>query len=232
MQYSSLNELDRNMDIPKISNNAFFPIVNNMHTIYDNIFDNLSRTIPQYPAVVGCMAWLTDFDILDLLKGKVYGIVVQKEEFLRSQNTRRDQILREKYINTMPNGEFLNLTDMHAQHYRIRKIREPIIVTSIRCLGYGMDENSSGFRPFMHNKFLIFGEMTGSFHHNAPPYFEPIAVWTGSLNITNNGRKNMENVTFIQDPTVAKNYYNQWGDIFLLSEQLNWIDEQPSPTIL
>lgn len=38
---------------------------------FENIKKVLIGYINKYPCVIGCMAWLTDFDVLDALAGKV-----------------------------------------------------------------------------------------------------------------------------------------------------------------
>jgi len=43
----------------------------------------LIKQVSRYSSMVGCVAWLTSFPILEAMEGKWVSIVVQKEDFLR-----------------------------------------------------------------------------------------------------------------------------------------------------
>ena len=58
-----------------------------------------------YQHVVGCVAWLTDYDILDALaKMDAVSIIVQKEDGLRPDGKTTMKVLRPKY-ETFPGTE-------------------------------------------------------------------------------------------------------------------------------
>ena len=197
---------------------------------FSNLEGHLISHIRSADIVVGCIAWLTSSTILKAL-GKVPGgvsIIVQKEEFLRpdldsdSNASWREQ-LRSLYeavpsLNCWP--ETLNIVS--AALYDDNTIK------SIRCAGMSNPRRLA--QPRMHHKFLVFcrdsGSSAGAVQNRAAPNWPvPYAVWTGSFNLTANGRHSLENAVFLEAPTIAKRYYDEWQSVAWISEPLDWNSE-------
>lgn len=175
----------------------------------------LIEKIKDASEVFGCVAWLTDPDILTALEPKTVQIVIQKEDFLRPDTEQGDmgfaKALRIRY-EKLSSG-----LDLHDISSLIKHCHEDESVDSIRCMGnVNLDKNPS--HPRMHNKFLVFCKRD-----------KPYAVWTGSFNFTKCSTMSMENAVYIEDMAIAKRYYDEWFRIFMLSEKLNWKKEWCRP---
>jgi phosphatidylserine/phosphatidylglycerophosphate/cardiolipin synthase-like enzyme len=73
----------------------------------------------------------------------------------------------------------------------------------------------------MHNKFLIFSDKP--IPSNAcTDDFDFSTVWTGSYNVTRNATYSLENSVVMRSKEVAAAYYEEYCQIFLLSEKLDW----------
>ena len=77
---------------------------------------------------------------------------------------------------------------------------------AIRTLGYCNRKS----QPLFHHKFLVFCDEEGIAY----------AVWISSMNGTNNGERSRDSGMFINDPTIALLYYQEWEQLFQNSEQL------------
>ena len=62
-----------------------------VEVVFRNHKERLLRLLQNYSRVFGCIAWLTDFEILDSLRDKQVSIVVQKEDLLRPDFTAEQQ---------------------------------------------------------------------------------------------------------------------------------------------
>lgn len=186
--------------------------------------------------ILGCVAWLTDFNILDAMKNKSCGILIQKEDFLRPDKpdipNDWKNILRTKYENT-------TLADIHTQFcFRFEfesKLDDTMGCTKksrmgeIRCSGHNPKYNLNQkhyTKPLMHNKFLVLGEMKDFCGYTA---FIPKEVWTGSFNMSSNANHSLENVVLIKNEEVAIAYTKEWANLYLDSESLDWKSEWHKP---
>lgn len=205
-----------------------FDNVSRVEAHFRNIEEKIISKIKKADAVVGCVAWLTSFRILNALAQRRYGtsIVVQKEDFLRPDINDTDStkfLLREKY-------EKLNPIPEYSYGYHQRKSNwlenpdDERIDISVRCVGYGRSEKRS--IPRMHHKFLVFIE-SGEDYFSPKPY----AVWTGSYNMSNNAKLSMENGVYIESEDVARVFFNEWHNALMISEALDWSSSDPEPTI-
>ena len=222
--------------------------VHNVQVVFRNHKEVLIELIARYRIVLGCVAWLTDYDVLDALAQKnVVQIIVQKEDFLRPDSgqlsdTKFHKKLREKY-EALPSvyawhefgGVFSRLSptsDMENHQ-----------VDAVRCMGNHNRDKKSAF-PRMHHKFLIFTNGSNDLIPlGSPPgdphtyYQEAIkvsistdaCVWTGSYNITHNATKSLENVVVLHCPKIAEAFYHEWSQIAVLSESLDWDDAWCAP---
>lgn len=197
----------------------------------------LIRRIKEAEAVIGCIAWLTDPAILDALSScSAVSILVQKEDFLRpdgsdaSLNTFRDR-LTSQYRKLKPlDWQSLGGTHVADLLYGVCEHRFEIIDSAIRCVGNHNTDRSPAF-PRMHNKFLVFGRLipTGEEYDDVdfkPDHrtqrFESTGIWTGSCNFSSNAGRSFENAVYIEDQAVQNAFRDEWAQIMMFSEPLNW----------
>lgn len=174
----------------------------------------LIEEIVKYPIIIGCVAWLTDRDVLAALATRDgVSIIVQKEDFLRPDKNGSASEIRRMYEKIKPvwRAEIEN-----TAMYSSSSCDE---LCGVRCAGNHNSNRSPAF-PRMHNKFLVFCEAgTGSVGIET---HSPKKVWTGSYNISDNATRSWENVVLIESVRVAKAYAAEYGQIFGLSEPLDW----------
>lgn len=197
--------------------------------------------IQQADVVLGCVAWLTSFEVLKALQVKKgVSIIVQKEDFLRpdfnvSENDDYENWLfelKKLYQAVYPRltrrdiGQ--TLAQMRDRAYRSlaeEKAREWNIedgMDAIRCVGVSSQSNARSL-PRMHNKFLIFAQWDGRGE------VEPYAVWTGSYNLSANAKKSFENALVLRDKSLVDAYFSEYLQIACLSEPLDWKSEVANP---
>jgi len=194
----------------------------NISVYFKDLEGKLINHIDEADVVVGCVAWLTNFKILDHLAKKQVSIIVQKEDFLRPDNildtSTFKKILMEKYNN------------LHMDIYRYNLIGCVSMCSypdmqPVRCMGNHNSDKSPAF-PRMHNKFVIFCK-TGVIADDGSEYddnigLSPYAVWTGSYNFSKNSGNSLENALYITDQEVVNAYFLEYMQIATLSEQLDW----------
>ncbi len=139
----NLNELvvdsDGSTDDWKYSNNN----VSNGSTevFFRNIKSHLYRKMFDAYAIMGCVAWLTDFDILDPMGVPRGGVqmIVQKEDFLRPDigphKENWKDLLRIRYNNLRPTG--LHMMAITGEGVSVGGDASP---EAVRCVG---NHNSS-----------------------------------------------------------------------------------------
>lgn len=195
-----------------------------------NLKKHLIEKIKGGSSIMGCVAWLTDPDILDALAEKNVQIVVQKEDFLRPDITQSTEslavTLNSRYQRLKSGIHKEDISGMISYGY---SINEPL--DAVRCMGNNnIDKNPA--HPRMHNKFIVFVNQNDTYDDDTDQCtttFVPYAVWTGSFNFTECATMSMENALYIEDEVIAKRYYDEWFRIFMLSEPLNWESEWSAP---
>lgn len=213
---------DRNFTDNSVASNSGVTVY------FRGIEEKLLQHIKESDAVFGAVAWLTSFPILDALaRLNNVSIVVQKEDFLRpdvdsSYNFKK--ILHKKY-----KALKCNLT-----RYSFSNILSSISVSSdpsidpIRCVGNHNSEKKPAF-PRMHNKFLIFAKVEEGAQKDSIETITPYAVWTGSFNLTKNATMSLENALFITDSKIVNAYFEEYGQIAAMSEELDWKSDWAAP---
>lgn len=198
-------------------------ITDNINVYFRNLDKILIHHIEQSDAIFGCVAWLTHPDILNALSKKQTSIIVQKEDFLRPDGdiTSFKTYLRNMYNNLKCDLYRFEIDNMI--HYLSQNSCN-ISIDPIRCVG-NHNSNKTPTFPRMHNKFIVFCKIINSDKKLIKPY----SVWTGSFNFTKNSNNSFENAVYIKNEDVVKRYYNEYGQIFSLSEQLDWEREWISP---
>lgn len=210
-----------------------------VNVYFREIKRHLMSKISEAVLIVGCVAWITDHDILDaLIEVGNCQLVIQKEDFLRpdiDSSSGFGTELKDKYecihfygyknamLGIIP---FLNISK--SWHY-----------VGVRCVG-GVNRDKKPAFPRNHNKFLVFCKTTSgecscprgiTCKENHVIYY-PYAVWTGSFNFTRNATCSFENAIYIKSPKIAQAYFNEYSQIFALSEPLDWDSEWMSPEYL
>lgn len=172
--------------------------------------------------VVGCVAWLTSFPILDALATKhTVQIVMQAEDYLRadgsgSSRARFVQDLKGKYgklkckIRSICGLDLDTTTPPGIDAITTRgEWRMPPISIYVP-----EEPKKDRSHPKMHNKFLVFLDDN----------WKPVSVWTGSFNMAHCSTNSLENGLFIEDVELAQRYYEEWLCITLLSHSLEDVE--------
>lgn len=119
--------------------------------VFRNIRTRLIQEIKQSHAVLGCVAWLTDLDILSAFENTQTCLVVQKEDFLRPdlglENKQWKEKLRESYDKLKCNFERYALPGIASS---LSTGGDPL-VHAIRCVG----NHNSKCLAFFSSDFLI-----------------------------------------------------------------------------
>ncbi len=173
---------------------------------FRNIKERIIKEINESELVAGCVAWLTNKDILEAMKGKT-NIVVQKEDFLRPDNYKKNEL--HTYYEKIKSGLcFQELTNFKFSYCGMSECE------GVRCFGNHNSNKSPAF-PRMHHKFIVLYKINGI-------KIIPQKVITGSFNFTHNAENSLENIIIINNKKIAEKYYNEFSQIMCLSEPLNW----------
>jgi hypothetical protein len=209
-----------------------------VHAYFDKIEDRLVGAIQCAPAVVGCVAWLTNHHILDALSDCLaVSIVIQKEEFYRRAGSDRAEgpgSLRHRYdrLPSKLNRFYENIGILTGMEPLFKPGRaDAARIEAVRCVG-GFNRQGSASFPRMHHKFIVLCHLdardpacVGSGLSQLIPY----EVWTGSFNFTANATRSFENVVRMHEPTLAAAYALEWSNLAAISEPLDWSSDDPSP---
>lgn len=176
--------------------------------------------------VLGCVAWLTDREVLEALANCHHvSIVVQKENFLRPDiGGRQAQSLRAAYAR-LPSP--LQRYSLPGGVSELNYAGDPSI-DPVRCVGNQNREKRPAW-PRMHNKFLIFCDQVLNQDECQVPTVVPRRVWTGSYNISNNAASSWENAVLINNTEIADAYAREFAQILAFSEQLDWTSDWIAP---
>lgn len=214
---------------------ATFAELKNVRVIFRNLKPSLIQILNKWSAVIGCVAWMTDFDVLDAMKAKSLGLLIQKEDFLRPEldknlgDKRWISTLRGKYDRMSAYGiHYRSTYDFIYLHFNT-VIGSIEIATGREALGetlcFGIPGRDHLSRPNMHDKFLVFGvveEVVVDDEGYTRSEFKPKAVWTGSFNLSKNASRSIDNAVYIEDERIAQVYYNEWAGLYLYGERLDW----------
>lgn len=209
-----------------------------VHAIFRDLDKELIKLIREFKdgAIFGCIAWLTHEPVLRALTAcKNVQIIVQKEDFLKPDTGFKDNWKRN--LHALYKQIKFSMCRFELQHgvKDLSYCGDPT-VEGIRCVGNHNKAKSPAF-PRMHNKFLVFCkteefvrfEDTGQMGTT----YTPVAVWTGSYNISNNATNSFENAIVLKDYTgqsqIIEAYLKEHHQILALSEQLDWETAWCSP---
>lgn len=149
---------------------------------------HLVRHIKNADAVVGCVAWLSSFAIIDALAGLPCGCSIV---------THRDRKLNSR----------AKLTDRLIGLRPLSPFRGIICKNAIEQLDAAEDDDGS--RSMLHHKFVVFMSIdeTGT-------KLSPKVVWCGSANFTNNAGRGLESALVVVDETTAKAFTDEWEAVY------------------
>lgn len=181
-------------------------------THFGDLRPALLKFIAGSDAIVGCVAWVSGSDIIDLLSQRPVALIVNKEPFLKP-NGRASAARQRENLTRLVGG--LRRRDFPAPLSRMYQSRSDII-DPVRCVGHtGARVQNS---PLMHHKFAV--RLTNG---------KPTAVWTGSFNWTANASSSIENAIEIHDPKVAEDYLKEFARVASLSEPLDYLSSSSKP---
>ena len=203
------------IDFNHMRNNTTKKLSGNIQPYFSKIEDELIAHIAKATYVIGCVAWLTNNNIIDQLeKLKGVKIIVSKEEFISSKM----QISKRYYYRNLRNS-YDKLPDLFESvchcckknmvncPFFIKKIGKVDNIKNGGILTCGIVNNYSK----MHHKFLIFFDK-----------FEPIGVWTGSYNLSNTSNYSLENALYITDSDVINAYLTEFWTVYEYAENYDW----------
>lgn len=127
---------------------------------FKNIKASLIKYIKEADHIRGCVAWLTDLEIIDQLSKRHCQIVIQKEDFLRpdiATDKNWTTTLRKAYAKL---GDW-DKNDLHDEHSI--SYNDPNYTESIRCVG-NHNADKTPAHPRMHHKFIVFCGMESKIH--------------------------------------------------------------------
>jgi len=197
--------------------------------IFRNVKQELITFINNSEVILGCIAWLTDSEILNSLSATDTCIVVQKEDFLRPETDYQNnwkETLHSHYSKLKFYFDRYSLPGIAAN---LSVCSDPS-VDPIRCVGNHNSDKKSAF-PRMHNKFLVrckIGDFLDASEHHE---LIPTAIWTGSFNFSKTAGNSFENAIIIENETIANAYANEFAQIFALSEPLDWSSKWVEPEL-
>lgn len=201
-----------------------------VRVFFKNLEDHLIEYIREADIVVGCVAWLTSPRILRALsKLKGVSIVVQKEDFLRPDSDPGDNW--RKWLNDaydkLPMGPW-RYSYSGTVVSSLSTAVDPNVFP-IRCVGKHNSQKDSAF-PRSHHKFVVFCKFQEEKQYGfLDDKITPYAVWTGSFNFSKTASASFENGVVITDTKIVQAYYKEWGQVFALSEPLDWESEWVAP---
>lgn len=191
---------------------------NKIKVYFRNIEEKLIEHINEYDIIVGCVAWAGSGLILDALAKKEVTLLIQKEDFLRpdSKSKQWTKYLRGKYDNLK--NDFTKF-DFKGTVLPYLSVCSYIEMQPVRCVGNHNSEKEPQ-NPRMHNKFIVFCKSKRESETNRT--IIPCAVWTGSFNFTKTAGRSLENALYITDKKIAQAYLCEFGNIYAISEELDW----------
>jgi phosphatidylserine/phosphatidylglycerophosphate/cardiolipin synthase-like enzyme len=165
--------------------------------------------IDKSDVVVGCVAWLSNYRILQALARKRVSIVVD-DPLRHSLSDGKATFLKKSYARMSRMNKFW--FHPHLFNY---DVDGPVYYAAVRM------REMPAFN-LMHHKFLVRCAWAPAC---APFYVQPSAVLTGSYNFTLAARSNEENVVVVTDLDIVQRFYAEWERQFRGSTNIKW--EEP-----
>jgi hypothetical protein len=198
---------------------------------FDNLENVVCDEIKASTVAVGCLAWLTNQNILKALAEKErVGIAIQKEDFLRPDSGSWSAKKLHDLYTQLPAGPGSWVLD----EFRWGGLLDDLStggewrLDPVRWAGEFNNAKSPAF-PRMHHKFLVLCKLCAAelsfdedegWVNDQPDSVIPYRVLTGSFNYTANACYSMENIIAIDDPKVVEGYYREWQRVYLAAERI------------
>jgi phosphatidylserine/phosphatidylglycerophosphate/cardiolipin synthase-like enzyme len=181
---------------------------------FTGITDRLLDFIRGSDAIVGCVAWVTNRDVIAALAERPVSLIVNKEYALRSTDRKVHSQRQRQNLSELHGG--LRRQDLPSP---LRDIPSgPDSIEPVRCVGH-ITRGNTGNTPLMHSKFIVRLQRG-----------KPVAVWTGSFNFTVNAASNIENAVEIHDKAIAAAYLDEFARVAALSEPLEFKAGKADPS--
>lgn len=235
MSNTNLHNLNINIDgnrpqsLEDFSTKINSPHFDTVEVLFRNQEQRLLEIIKSYEkgAIFGCVAWLTSTPILKALANcENVQIIVQKEDFLRPDidTNNIDKWKKELWQHYKDVTCNLNRFQFNEPIGNLSVCADPT-VEGIRCVGNHNFEKKPAF-PRAHHKFLVFCTIEND-------NYKPVALWTGSFNLTKNATQSFENVLYFTDMSgeneIINSFLKEHHQVFAISEQLNWENDWTTP---
>lgn len=185
-----------------------------VRTHFGRLQDPLVEFIAHSEVLVGCVAWITNRQVLEALAQRRVALVVQKEDWWKKPDA-RGVALRSRYAALR--GD-IPTSALPAPLSRRRHLLSPI-----SCLGYGATHQGrpgGATPPLMHHKFLV--RCSAQTSPGGQTLLLPSAVWTGSFNFSGNADDSFENAVEIHDPGTAASFLSEFALVASLAESMDW----------
>lgn len=186
-------------------------------------------------AVVGCVAWLTDLEVLDELAKIDGALVVQKEDFLRPDLGAKGDDWKDRLRQRYDNIDNPWMRWWFPEPLRSMSTLRLSGIDGVRCVGNHNSERKAA-SPRMHHKFLVRlrptvipGHVVQGLEMADSIALEAESVWTGSFNFTRNAGFSFENAVVIHDAAIAHSYFEEFSRVASLSEPLDWTSRWVEP---
>lgn len=207
-------------DFSTIGNNA------EIEVYFKNIEKTIISKIKKYKYVIGCIAWLTNENILKELSKKTNVlIVVQEEDFLRPDtNFDGNKLKWKNKIKKLYKKLEKGLID--SMFWGVNYAQMDTIESGVIRFGLINEKKIPAF-PRMHNKFILCYndlEYNEKYELNVDEeqYVFDGEVLSGSYNYTENSNNSLENILCIKDSKIINAYFKQFVEILTMSMPLDW----------
>lgn len=205
---------------------------------FDDFPAHFAECCKNATAIVGCIAWINDDNILEMLasrfKNNVQLVLNKEREFLKNEMNYARRFPMLSFLGKMGKLDMTRLRmeknstwsplalppSSCANGTEDKKAAiDSMQVEALRCMGVvaPMNMQNQHCRSLMHDKFVVFLKEDSSAQ---PPLLKPYAFWTGSYNFTNNSTYSLENASYREEPVRAMRYLQEWYHILLLSEKI------------
>lgn len=195
-----------------------------LHTGRD-IKQHLLGYISKASYCIGCVAWCTDFDILDALASKNGVSMIVQNDKVATRNYKHDTFrvrLRDKYRNLkrfdwpnwekafwqgIPNIPVATLLPSHLTG------KDNCSVRYAGCKQTQEERNKARQGDqisMMHHKFLMYADAKGRIY----------GVSFGSFNFTFNASQSDEDLVYVEDPRVVQHFFMTYLDVLQHSTPL------------
>jgi hypothetical protein len=161
--------------------------------------------------IVGCVAWLSDPQILMALnRTELSEVVMQREAHLS------------RYGAMMPEHP-----SSIAALYQATHDYAPHTHGGLRVRYRLIGSSNHGKRPVMHHKFLVGCRLVLCRRPEGQALkIVPFSVWYGSWNMTRNAQ-NDDSALILHDMTVSQLFYKEWRRLWADSEPITGVMEDP-----